>query len=67
MNAIMERWIQGCRREILDRTLPWSQTHLLQALQRYEEHYNAHRPRRLTCADRVVGTHRVEPPHQRPL
>ena len=28
MNAIAERWIGGCRREILDRTLIWNQAHL---------------------------------------
>ena len=46
MNAIMERWIQSCRRELLDRTLIWNQTHLLHALRQYEQHYNAHRPHR---------------------
>ena len=25
MNAIMERWVQTCRRELLDRTLIWNQ------------------------------------------
>ena len=24
MNSIMERWIGGCRRELLDRTLVWT-------------------------------------------
>jgi hypothetical protein len=28
MNAIAERWIGGCRRELLDRTLIWNQAHL---------------------------------------
>src|SRR6266487_1523066 len=28
MNAIAERWIGGCRRELLDRTLVWNQAHL---------------------------------------
>jgi transposase InsO family protein len=28
MNAIAERWIGGCRRELLDRTLIWNQSHL---------------------------------------
>jgi putative transposase len=27
-NAIMERWIGGCRRELLDQTLIWNQRHL---------------------------------------
>ncbi|WP_228122619.1 integrase core domain-containing protein [Saccharothrix syringae] len=44
MNAIMERWIQACRRELLDRTLIWNQQHLLYALREYEQFYNAHRP-----------------------
>lgn len=44
MNAIMERWVQTCRRELLDRTLIWNQRHLLHALQQYEQFYNLHRP-----------------------
>ena len=28
MNAIMERWVQTYRRELLDRTLIWNQQHL---------------------------------------
>ncbi|MGI5246059.1 hypothetical protein [Dactylosporangium sp. CA-139066] len=35
MNAIMERWVQTCRRELLDRMLIWSQRHLLHALHEY--------------------------------
>jgi putative transposase len=46
MNAIMERWIQTCRRELLDRTLIWNQRQLLHALHQYERHYNHHRPHR---------------------
>jgi transposase InsO family protein len=42
MNAITERWIGGCRCELLDRTLAWNQTHLRQ----YETHHNQHRPHR---------------------
>jgi putative transposase len=44
MNAIMERWVQTCRRELLDRTLIWNQRHLLHALREFEAHYNEHRP-----------------------
>jgi putative transposase len=44
MNAIMERWIQTCRHELLDRTLIWNQRHLLHALREYERFYNSHRP-----------------------
>jgi hypothetical protein len=40
MNSIMERWVQSCRRELLDRTLIWNQRHLLHALREYETHYN---------------------------
>jgi hypothetical protein len=46
MNAIMQRWIQTCRHELLDRTLIWNQAHLRYALRVYEQHYNAHRPHR---------------------
>jgi Integrase core domain len=46
MNSIIERWIQSCRRELLDRTLIWNQAHLLRALREYEQHHNSHRPHR---------------------
>jgi len=46
MNAIAERWIGGCRRELLDRTLIWNQAHLRQILNQYETHHNQHRPYR---------------------
>jgi transposase len=46
MNAVMERWVRTCRRELLDRTLIWNQTHLLHALREFETHYNGHRPHR---------------------
>jgi putative transposase len=45
-NAIMERWIGSCRREILDRTLVWNLSHLRRVLAEYEDHYNRHRPHR---------------------
>jgi putative transposase len=45
-NAIMERWVGGCRRELLDRTLIWNQRHLLRVLREYETHHNEHRPHR---------------------
>jgi hypothetical protein len=44
MNAIAERWIGGCRRELLDRTLIWNQHHLPRILREYETHHNQHRP-----------------------
>jgi len=46
MNTIAERWIGGCRRELLDRTLIWNQAHLRQILCQYEAHHNQHRPHR---------------------
>ena len=45
MNAIAERWIGGCRREFLDRTLIWNQAHL-RTLGAYEAHHNQDRPHR---------------------
>jgi putative transposase len=45
-NAIAERWIGGCRRELLDRTLLWNQAHLRQILRAYQIHHNQHRPHR---------------------
>ncbi|MGW6402591.1 integrase core domain-containing protein [Streptomyces sp. NPDC055134] len=47
MNSIMERWIQTCRREVLDRTLVWNHTHLLHALREFGSFYNGHRPHRV--------------------
>ncbi|MET7542616.1 integrase core domain-containing protein [Streptomyces sp. NPDC005507] len=44
MNSIMERWVQTCRHELLDRTLVWNQRHLLRALREFEQHHNTHRP-----------------------
>ncbi|WP_433461830.1 integrase core domain-containing protein [Spirillospora sp. CA-128828] len=44
MNAVMERWMQTCRRELLDRTLIWNQRHLLHALREFETFYNEHHP-----------------------
>jgi hypothetical protein len=39
MNAVMERWVLTCRRELLDRTLIWNQRHLLHALREFEHFY----------------------------
>ena len=46
MNAIMERWIGSCRRELLDRTLVCNQRHLMAVLREYEGFYHTHRPHR---------------------
>jgi len=45
-NSIMERWVQTCRHELLDRTLVWNQRHLLHVLREFECFYNEHRPHR---------------------
>jgi hypothetical protein len=54
MNAIMQRWIQTCRHELLDRTLVWNQAHLLHALREYERHYNGHWLARSGTAARIT-------------
>jgi putative transposase len=46
MNAITERWIGGCRGELLDRTVIWNTAYLRQVLRQYETHHNQHRPHR---------------------
>jgi putative transposase len=46
MNAIAECWIGGCRRELLDRTPIWNQSHLRRILREYETRHNQHRPHR---------------------
>ncbi len=46
MNSITDRWMQACRRELLDRTLIWNQSHLLYALREFESFCNGHRPHR---------------------
>ncbi|MEV5892084.1 helix-turn-helix domain-containing protein [Nonomuraea fuscirosea] len=43
MNSIMERWVQSCRHELLDRCLIWNERHLRHALREYEHFYNRHR------------------------
>ncbi len=43
MNSIMERWVRTCRRELLDRTLIWNESHLRHCLHQFELHYNEHR------------------------
>ena len=44
MNAIMERWVYTCRRELLDRTLIRNHRHLLDTLREFEQFYNEHQP-----------------------
>ena len=50
----MERWVQTCRRELLDRTLIWNQGHLLHALREFEQFYNSHRPHQGTANARPL-------------
>ncbi|MEU1626996.1 integrase core domain-containing protein [Streptomyces sp. NPDC020096] len=45
-NAYIERWIGGCRRELLDRMLIINERHLRHVLTVYETHFNTHRPHR---------------------
>ncbi|MGW5868996.1 integrase core domain-containing protein [Streptomyces sp. NPDC055239] len=45
-NAYIERWIGGCRRDLLDRTLITNERHLRTVLTAYEKHCNTHRPHR---------------------
>ncbi|WP_327248531.1 integrase [Streptomyces sp. NBC_01320] len=40
----MDRWVQTCRRVLLDRNLIWNQRHLLYALREFEDFSNSHRP-----------------------
>jgi putative transposase len=54
MNSIMERWVQTCRRELLDRILIWDQRHLLHALREFETFYNEHRPHQGLANDRPL-------------
>jgi putative transposase len=60
MNALMERWVQTCRHELLDRTLIWNQHHLLHALREFEQHYNSHRPHQGIAGARPL--HALPPP-----
>ncbi|MFB4304305.1 integrase core domain-containing protein [Actinomadura sp. NTSP31] len=60
MNAIMERWVQTCHRELLDRTLIWNQRHLLHALREFEAFFNEHRPHQGIANGRPL--HPLPPP-----
>ncbi|MFF0042769.1 integrase core domain-containing protein [Streptomyces mirabilis] len=60
MNSIMERWVQTCRRELLDRTLIRNQHHLLHALRGFERFHNEHRPHQ------TLANARPPPPAARP-
>ncbi|WP_336216093.1 integrase core domain-containing protein [Nonomuraea sp. LPB2021202275-12-8] len=58
MNSIVERWIQTCRRELLDRILIWNDHHLHHELREFETFYNEHRPH---CALRQAAPLRLLP------
>ncbi len=60
MNAVMERWVLTCRRELLDQTLIWNQKHLLHALREFEHFYNEHRPHQGIANARPL--HALPPP-----
>ena len=62
MNAVMERWVLTCRRELPGRTLIWNQQHLIHALREFEQFYNLHRPHQ---ASRTPG-HCAHCPHPSP-
>ncbi len=59
-NATAERWIGGCRRELLDRMLITSERHLQPVLGEYADHYNTHRPHRALHQNPPAG--RQSPP-----
>jgi putative transposase len=66
MNSVMERWVQTCRHELLDRTLIWNQRHLLHALHEYETHYNryrAHQAMQQAAPLRAVPAPITDPQH----
>lgn len=69
MNSIMERWVQTCRRELLDRPLIWNQRHLLHTLREFETFYNEHRPHRAfpTPARALRCLHRSPTPTRSPI
>lgn len=45
-NTYAERWVRTVRSEVLDWTLVLGRRHLDRLLERYEGHYNSHRPHR---------------------
>jgi putative transposase len=46
MNAIAERWIGSCRREVTDRILLTGERHLRLVVTEYADHHNGHRSHR---------------------
>ncbi len=67
MNSIMERWVQTCRRELLNRTLIWNEHHLRNTLRQFELHYNTHRPHQAMTRQRLCAlSPNRSPPHRSP-
>lgn len=64
MNALMERWVQTCRHELLDRTLISNERHLRYAPRQFELHYNHHRPHQ--AIDQARPLHATPEPLTRP-
>jgi putative transposase len=55
MNAIMERWVQPCRRELPGRTLIWNQRQPLRALRLSGASCNGHRPHQRIANARLLN------------
>jgi len=66
MNSLMERWIQACRHELLDRTLIYNEVDLLDAVRERERHHNTHRPHRGIANARPWGLCPTRLPSRRP-
>ncbi|GAA3615581.1 hypothetical protein GCM10022419_121080 [Nonomuraea rosea] len=62
MNSIMERWVQSCRHELLDRCLVWNECHLRHALREYDLFYNGHRAHQALAQAAAVGHGIVDHP-----
>ncbi|MGW7004875.1 integrase core domain-containing protein [Streptomyces sp. NPDC054933] len=59
-NAYIERWIGGCRQELLDRMLIVNGQHLRHVLAEYETHFNTPTPcsQASSAAQAATGPHR---------
>ncbi|MFI9597899.1 hypothetical protein [Nonomuraea sp. NPDC052265] len=55
MTSIMQRWVQSCRHELLDRCLGWNERHLRAALSEHERFRNRHPRPGLTSMDGIIG------------
>ncbi len=66
-NAFAERWIGSIRRELLDRTIIWSQHQLERLVVDYIDHYNEHRPHRALNQQPPLASSPSAPPAHRHL